>query len=67
MRFPSFQTISAVTYPCQPRPALGETQQAALRAAAPELPAKWGIELANWELEGGAAVCPGTVRYQPEP
>ena len=31
-----------------PRPALGETQQAALRAAAPELPAKWGIELANW-------------------
>ena len=29
-------------------PALGETQQAALRAAAPELPAKWGIELANW-------------------
>ena len=31
-----------------PPPALGETQQAALRAAAPELPAKWGIELANW-------------------
>ena len=29
-------------------PALGETQQAALRAAAPELAAKWGIELANW-------------------
>ena len=38
----------------------------------PELPAKLGIELANWTLrqaqeEGGPSVCLGTVRHLPEP
>ena len=47
MRFPSFQTISALTYPCQP-PALEEAQRAELRAAVQELPANAGIGLANW-------------------
>ena len=53
-------------------PALGEAQQKALRAAVQGLPAKSGIELANWTLrqaqeEGGTAVCRGTVWHQPEP
>ena len=53
-------------------PALGETQQAELKAAVQELPEQAGIELANWSLrqaqeEGGAAVCLGTVRHRVEP
>ena len=37
------------TYPCQGfPPALGEAQQADLKAAVQELPTKSGIELANW-------------------
>ena len=49
-----------------PPPALGETQQAELKAAVQELPEQADIELANWSLrqaqeEGGAAVCLGTV------
>ena len=53
-------------------PALGETQQAELKAAVQELPERAGIELANWSLrqaqkEGGAAVCLGTVRHRVEP
>ena len=47
-------------------PALGETQQAELKAAVQELPEQAGIELANWSLagSGGAAVCFGTVRHR---
>ena len=53
-------------------PALGEAQQAELKAAVQEQPAMAGIELANWTLlqaqeEGGPSVCPGMVRHQPEP
>ena len=48
-------------------PALGERQQADLKAAAQELPAMAGIELAKKELEGGPSVCSGAVRHQPEP
>ena len=52
--------------------ALGETQQAELKAAVQELPEQAGIELANWSLrqaqeEGGAAVCLGTVWHRVEP
>ena len=48
-------------------PALGETQQAELRAAVQEPPAMSGIGLANWTLrqaqeEVGAAVSLGTMQ-----
>ncbi len=47
-------------------PALGETQQAKLKAAVQELPEQAGIELANLTLRrvqeaGGAPVCIGAV------
>ena len=47
-------------------PALGETQQAKLKALVQELPEQAGIELANWILrraqeEGGTPVCLGAV------
>ena len=53
-------------------PALGETQQADLRAAVQGLPAYSGIELANWTLrqtqeESGQSVRLRALRYQPEP
>ena len=43
-----------------------------MKGAVQELPEISGIEMANWTLrqaqeEGGAAVCGGLVRYQPEP
>ena len=52
--------------------ALGKTQQAELRAALQESPAKSGIGLANWTLrqaqgEVGAAVSLGTMHCQPVP
>ena len=53
-------------------PALGEAQQADLKAAVQEPPAESGIELANWTLrqaqeEGGPSVRLGEVLYWPEP
>ena len=52
--------------------ALAKAQQKALRAAVQELPAKSGIELANWTLrqaqeESGAAVCVGRLGHRVEP
>ena len=43
-----------------------------MKEAVPELPAKSGIELANWTLrqaqeEGGASVCLGAMGRPPEP
>ena len=48
-------------------PALGEGQQAALKAAVLGSPGETGIELANYlNWRGGAALCPGTFRHWPE-
>ena len=49
MCFPSFQTISALTYPCQGfPPGLDQAQQAELKAAVEQPPATSGIQLSNW-------------------
>ena len=53
-------------------PALGQTQQAELKKAVQLPRSSSGLELANWSLRqaqeaGGAAVCMGVVRPQPEP
>ena len=52
-------------------PALDQTQQAELKKAVQLPPPSSGLELANWSLRqaqeaGGAAVCMGAVRPQPE-
>ena len=52
-------------------PALDRTQQAELKKAVQLPPSSSGLELANWSLRqaqeaGGAAVCMGAVRPQPE-
>ena len=66
--FQVLRPVSPHTYPCQGfPPAFGEAQQAELRATVQELPTAAGIDLVNWELEGGPSVCLGTLRDQPVP